>query len=73
MRRSLTLVTFLALMAGCSQQPASTSPTAGAPSDTAAIAREAHEGLNIHHHDADGKWRVARDAWSSDLPAPTGK
>jgi ketosteroid isomerase-like protein len=28
------------------------------------------KGLNIYHHDADGKWRVARDAWNSDLPAP---
>lgn len=29
------------------------------------------KGLNIFHHDADGNWRVARDAWSSDLPLPT--
>jgi ketosteroid isomerase-like protein len=29
------------------------------------------KGLSIFHHDADGKWRVARDAWSSDLPLPT--
>jgi ketosteroid isomerase-like protein len=28
------------------------------------------KGLNIYHHDADGRWRVARDAWSSDLPVP---
>lgn len=26
------------------------------------------KGLLIYHKDADGKWRVARDAWSSDLP-----
>ena len=26
-------------------------------------------GLLIYHHDADGKWRVARDAWGSDHPA----
>jgi len=26
-------------------------------------------GLLIYHHDADGKWRVARDAWGSDQPA----
>lgn len=26
------------------------------------------KGLVIFHHDADGVWRVARDAWSSDLP-----
>jgi len=28
------------------------------------------KGLNVYHHDADGTWRVARDAWSSDLPVP---
>ena len=28
-------------------------------------------GLVIYHHDADGKWRVARDAWGSDQPLPT--
>ena len=26
-------------------------------------------GLAIYHHDADGKWRVARDAWGPDHPA----
>ncbi len=26
------------------------------------------KGLNVYHHDADGRWRVARDSWSSDLP-----
>jgi tryptophan-rich sensory protein len=25
-------------------------------------------GLVIYHHDTDGKWRVARDAWASDHP-----
>jgi len=25
-------------------------------------------GLLLYHHDADGKWRVARDAWGSDQP-----
>jgi ketosteroid isomerase-like protein len=29
-------------------------------------------GLVVYHHDADGKWRVARDAWGSDHP-PAGK
>jgi len=24
--------------------------------------------LLVFHHDADGNWRVARDAWNSDLP-----
>ena len=28
-------------------------------------------GLLIYHHDADGKWRVARDAWGSDQPVAT--
>jgi ketosteroid isomerase-like protein len=27
------------------------------------------KGLGVYHHDADGRWRVARDAWSSDVPA----
>ena len=26
-------------------------------------------GLVIYHHDTDGKWRVARDAWGPDHPA----
>jgi ketosteroid isomerase-like protein len=26
-------------------------------------------GLLIYHHDADGTWRVARDAWGTDHPA----
>ena len=26
-------------------------------------------GLVIYHRDADGKWRVARDAWGADQPA----
>ena len=29
------------------------------------------KGLNVYHRDADGRWRVARDAWSSDLPIPS--
>jgi ketosteroid isomerase-like protein len=28
------------------------------------------KGINIYHRDADGRWRVARDAWNSDLPIP---
>jgi uncharacterized protein (TIGR02246 family) len=28
------------------------------------------KGINIYHKDSDGVWRVARDAWSSDLPPP---
>ena len=27
-------------------------------------------GLVIYHHDADGKWRVARDAFGTDTPLP---
>lgn len=26
------------------------------------------KGINIYHRDSDGVWRVARDAWNSDLP-----
>jgi len=26
-------------------------------------------GLVVYHHDQDGRWRVARDAWGSDRPA----
>ena len=29
------------------------------------------KGINIYHHDADGVWRIARDAWNSDLPLAT--
>ena len=29
-------------------------------------------GLVIYHRDADGKWRVARDAWGADHPAAGG-
>jgi ketosteroid isomerase-like protein len=32
---------------------------------------DAGKGINIYHRDADGRWRVARDAWSTDLPLPT--
>jgi len=28
-------------------------------------------GLVVYHHDADGKWRVARDAFATDTPLPT--
>ena len=36
----------------------------GAPLD------DVGKGINIYHRDTDGKWRVARDAWSSDLAIP---
>lgn len=28
------------------------------------------KGIIIYRHEPDGVWRVARDAWNSDLPAP---
>ncbi len=28
-------------------------------------------GFVVYHHDTDGKWRVARDAWGADHPAAT--
>ena len=34
-----------------------------------AIVEDTGWGLVIYHHDADGKWRVARDAWGPDHPA----
>jgi len=43
----------------------SETPKAGGP-----VVLDTGKGLNIYHHDADGKWRVARDAWNSDLPVP---
>ena len=38
--------------------------------DGAASVTDTGKGLIVYHHDADGKWRVARDAWNSDLPLP---
>ena len=40
-----------------------------APKDGGAHIRDTGKGLIIYHHDDDGVWRVARDAWNSDLPA----
>jgi ketosteroid isomerase-like protein len=40
-------------------------PTGGGASVT-----DTGKGLIIYHHDSDGKWRVARDAWNSDLSLP---
>ena len=39
-------------------------PTAGGADVT-----DTGKALLVFHHDADGKWRVARDAWNSDLAA----
>lgn len=36
---------------------------------TGEISEDVGKGVNIYHHDADGQWRVARDGWSTDLPA----
>ena len=41
-------------------------PISGGP-----VVEDTGWGLVIYHHDADGKWRVARDAWGSDHPLPT--
>jgi len=35
---------------------------------TGEVTRDKGKGLIIYHREADGKWRVARDAWSTDLP-----
>ncbi len=40
-------------------------PTAGGPA-----IQDTGWGLVIYHRDADGKWRVARDAFSTDTPVP---
>jgi len=40
------------------------------PSGGGAAVTDTGKGLVIYHHDSDGKWRVARDAWNSDLPRP---
>lgn len=39
-------------------------PTAGG-----APVKDTGWGFAVYHKDADGKWRVARDAWASDKPA----
>jgi len=36
---------------------------------TGAVTTDKGKGINIFHHEADGRWRVAIDGWSSDLPA----
>ncbi|MGH7024781.1 MAG: YybH family protein [Caulobacteraceae bacterium] len=37
---------------------------------TGAVTTDNGKGINIFHHDADGRWRVTIDGWSSDLPVP---
>lgn len=39
-------------------------PKAGGPR-----LQDTGKGIIIYHYDIDGVWRVARDAWNSDLPA----
>jgi ketosteroid isomerase-like protein len=41
------------------------------PKDGSEPLHDVGKGINIYHKDADGVWRVARDAWNSDLPLPT--
>ena len=41
------------------------------PRDGGAAMEDTGWGLVIYHRDADGKWRVARDAFGSDQPLPT--
>jgi ketosteroid isomerase-like protein len=36
------------------------------PKGVGAVVEGSGWGLVIYHHDGDGKWRVARDAWGSD-------
>jgi hypothetical protein len=33
------------------------------------VSTDVGKGINIFHHDPDGRWRVAVDGWSSDLSA----
>lgn len=40
------------------------------PTGGGAPVTDTGKGLIVYHHDADGRWRVARDAWNSDLPLP---
>jgi ketosteroid isomerase-like protein len=40
------------------------------PASGGAAVTDTGKGLIIDHQDSDGKWRVARDAWNSDLLAP---
>jgi ketosteroid isomerase-like protein len=42
--------------------------SADADRKTGAVTHDSGKGINIFHHDADGRWRVARDGWSSSLP-----
>ena len=41
------------------------------PSGGGAAVTDTGKGLIMYHHDADGRWRVARDAWNSDLARPS--
>ena len=40
------------------------------PTDGGSAVIDTGKELIIYHHDAAGTWRVARDAWNSDLPVP---
>lgn len=38
---------------------------------TGLVTTDTGKGINIFRREPDGKWRVAVDGWSSDLPVPT--
>ena len=38
------------------------------PKAGGADVKDSGNGINIYHHDTDGTWRVARDAWATDQP-----
>ena len=40
------------------------------PHGGGAVVEDTGWGLVIYHHDTDGRWRVARDAWGPDHPMP---
>lgn len=39
------------------------------PRDGGPVVRDTGKGIIIYRREADGAWRVSRDAWNSDLPA----
>jgi len=53
---------------GCSSAIPSSQPTRRWPGGP--VVEDTGWGLVIYHHDADGKWRVARGAWGPDHALP---
>ena len=41
-------------------------PRPGGPADGTPVVTDTGNGINIYQRGADGKWRVARDAWATD-------